>query len=162
MYETACQLICAVSDRDSGAVNATMRSLGRADLQNLAVMLAAMVPEESHTPANVIRARTRYIECTVPNQPDVLAFEHAADTVSSLFNVPLPDLFSTSRKQQVTQARLVLCWIASHVLGMNYSEIGRRLSRDHTTVIAACARVSKVPALRAKAAIVAGALGDAA
>ncbi|HEX8489337.1 MAG TPA: helix-turn-helix domain-containing protein [Propionibacteriaceae bacterium] len=158
-YEKACEVICAVADRDREAVNVAIGNLDRATLQSLTVMLAAMVPAETgRTPASVLKARAAHLQMTADLEaPSDLAV--AADHVSAMCGISLEALYGPSRNQAVTEARQVLCWVARTALGLSLSTIGRHVGRDHTTVLHAVRRVTNDAGMRAKASIVVQLLG---
>lgn len=61
------------------------------------------------------------------------AFSKVLLIISEVFKVPKSHIVSRSRKEKIIKARHVL-YKVMNVLGSNMSEIGRYLSRDHTTV----------------------------
>lgn len=161
-YETACRLICAVNDRDTDAVTDTIGRIPRHELNSVAVMLAAMVPDTSYTPAAVLAARAAYLACTPANTDVPSAFATAADTTAHTFGITLDALYSRARVRRVHEARHTLAWVARHALGMSYPEIAALLDRDHTSVIHGVNRVASTPALQAKAQVIARlTVGDA-
>lgn len=133
----AAALVCAVSDRDADEVRAILTDRA-VDLMALAVVLASLVPDDVEMPT--VRPA---------------GFADLLDTTSRLLRVPAAEITGRSRKRPVIDARHVLC-AAARAIGMGWSDIGRNVGVDHSTVISAVQRVRQTPALAAKAAVVAG------
>lgn len=154
-YTTACEVVCATHDRDPAALQEALRTLSRSQLRTLAVTLAAMVPPDSRTPAATAEAHARQLgllgDGDAPGTPLV------AEYVAEQFDLPVEEICGGGRRG--FQARQVLCWVAHTCEGMSYSEIGRLVQRDHTTVMYAVEKVNRTPALRVRAALVAQRLG---
>ena len=62
-------------------------------------------------------------------------FEVLKATVLEHYNLKEVDLLSPRRTRDVARPRQVLMYLAYHKANMSYPAIGRRLERDHTTVI---------------------------
>lgn len=142
MLPRAAALAVAVADEDATAIHNTLTALSTRELYALAVVLAAHVdadmPLQRRTPAG-----------------DALeAARHAA----SAFGVDLADVMGTVRRREVLDARAV-AYYAAYLVGQNYSQIGRSMGRDHTSVMHGCARVGENPRLRTLAHRVAERLG---
>lgn len=66
--------------------------------------------------------------------------------VTAAYGVPVDDILGASRNRQVTRARHVAAWLL-HDSGMSYSDVGRTLTRDHSTAMHSVARVLETPDL---------------
>jgi chromosomal replication initiation ATPase DnaA len=76
------------------------------------------------------------------------------------FAVAPGQLISIEKHRDVVQARMVAAWLLRQD-GRSYSEIGRALDKDHTTIMHAVKRVEADEGLTAHALVVRGALiGD--
>lgn len=80
---------------------------------------------------------------TISLNADELTLEHIVQSVCSHTGVKKKDLFSKSRKQDITQARQLAMYLCKKHLDLPYSQIGRQIGRrDHSTVLHACNQVS--------------------
>lgn len=159
-YEHACALTVAVHDQDAETARALLSTVSRSGLEALALTLAAMGAPDVGTPAGVVAASTRF--AAIAEEFERLGparFDMVAHHVVQIFDVTIGELFSPSQKKRPTEARQVLCWIARRD-GMSFSEIGRRISRDHTTVMSAVAAVDNRVDLRTKANVVLNLVAD--
>lgn len=52
-------------------------------------------------------------------------------------DVTLGDILSRRRTQCVVRPRQIVCYLARHLTGMSMPQIGRKLHRDHTTILCA-------------------------
>ena len=93
-----------------------------------------------------------------PNAFAVDTFGPILQAAASAFGVTVTDLTSDTRRHEPTAARHVACY-AAHLLGLSYSHIGRRIGRDHSSVMNAVVRVGEKPHLRAVATRIAQAQG---
>lgn len=75
------------------------------------------------------------------NPPQPLKVGDIKRIVSHVTGVSLIDLSSSRRGASVAKARQILCWTARRFSPMSLPEIGKRIERDHSTVIHAIARV---------------------
>jgi hypothetical protein len=130
----ACDLVCAVKDSDPERISEILLDPAT-DLVALAVVLAAMVPDD----------KTLSELVTVTDEPEEAmsrrVVQQAAVWTSQWYRVPASMIFSPDRRREVNAARMVVCWVAAHQ-GLTYSEIGRQVGRDHSTVMHAIARVT--------------------
>ena len=55
------------------------------------------------------------------------------------------DIHARCRVPAIAEARMISMFLIRELTGAGYSEIGRMLGRDHTTVMSACARVGCRP-----------------
>lgn len=58
--------------------------------------------------------------------------------ISDLFNVSKSEIFSSTRKRIVADARASICYILHRKLKMSSTDVGKRLGLSHTTVLHAC------------------------
>lgn len=65
-------------------------------------------------------------------------FETIARTVSDFYNISVEQLFTKSRKREVSDARQMVMYLAKKHTKMPLKAIGTRLSRTHATVLYAC------------------------
>ena len=63
------------------------------------------------------------------------------DAVATEFEVPVAAILGRRRTAKIADARMVVYWLAWFA-GESYSAIGRRLGRDHSTVIAGVRRIN--------------------
>lgn len=66
------------------------------------------------------------------------------DTVCAYYGVSESDLLSSSRNRCWVRPRWMVCWVLHHRLKMSSTMIGRRLSKDRTTVFNALAAFDPV------------------
>ena len=118
--------------------------LDRDGIAAVAAVLAAMVPDNTVVDEARARAAVRLV------QPCLAAHRVIADVagaVSDRLGVPADHVYTRARHRAVTDARQVTCWVAAQ-LGLSYSEIGRQVGRDHTTIWHGVTRVENDPRLR--------------
>ena len=63
--------------------------------------------------------------------------------------VALPVLLSPDRRARVCAARHEACWLARQLTDLSLAQIGRRLARDHTTVLHSVIAVETLRAMHA-------------
>ena len=68
----------------------------------------------------------------------VINFESIARTVSDFYNIEVDQIFTKSRKREVSDARQMVMYLAKKHTKMPLKAIGARLSRTHATVLYAC------------------------
>ena len=80
-------------------------------------------------------------------------FEIVTQTVSDFYNIDPEQLFTKTRKREISDARQMVMYLAKRHVKMPVTAIGTRLSRTHATVLHACRnieeRLSMEAALRA-------------
>ena len=80
-------------------------------------------------------------------------FEIVTQTVSDFYNIDPEQLFTKTRKREISDARQMVMYLAKRHVKMPVPAIGTRLSRTHATVLHACRnieeRLSMEAALRA-------------
>lgn len=144
MLPVAAALAVAVDEEDPSTVEQLLTTLSKQQLYALAVVLAAHIdPDQPFTRR----------EGGVPG-----ATKKAARKAAEVFQIHTALVMSEDRHRQVVDARVV-AYYAAHLLGETYSEIGRVMNRDHTTVSHGCGRVGADPRLRAIATAIAIELG---
>ena len=142
---TACDLVCAVGDRDQQRIHDILTGSDTKELYALAIVLAAMVPDDTNV--DVLLARNGLEVVPTAGQRTV---REAADIAARYMDVSPHAIFTKSRERPVTDARQVVCWVAADA-GFSYSEIGRHIKRDHTSVMHAVSKVTRTPRLYAVA-----------
>lgn len=70
-------------------------------------------------------------------------FEMVAQAVTTHYKVEIDDLFTKSRKREISDARQMVMYIAKKVAGMTFTAIGSRLARTHATVMHACKSIEE-------------------
>lgn len=65
-------------------------------------------------------------------------FEMIAQEVSNFYKIDPDQLFTKSRKREISDARQMVMYLAKKHAKMPYTAIGTRLSRSHATVLYAC------------------------
>lgn len=84
--------------------------------------------------APIERDRLVLVDAPCIGQPH-LSVKDIAEETAWAFGVTVCAIFSRSRSKRAALARQVVCWIARAHTFMTLKEIGRRLSRDHATVL---------------------------
>ncbi len=77
-------------------------------------------------------------------------FEMIADQVSSFYNISVDQLFTKSRKREISDARQLIMYLAKKHSGMPLTTIGAKLSRTHATVLHACKNIESRLSLESK------------
>lgn len=130
---TAARLAGAVDQRNEAESHEILLSLNRQQLMALSVILAASV--DLDRPLGVRTVQT----------PGSIVSRIAAD-VAERTGVTTKDIYNGNRDRDVTDARQIVCWVASAV-GLKSTQIGRALNRDHSTVLHSIDRVTSTPIL---------------
>lgn len=131
------ELAEAVADFDDETVADILGPLDRHDLEALIIGFAAR-----QAPAGTNAERI-----------------HAAIVESArIFGTTPGAIHSRSRAPEDNDARAAACY-AARLLSISYSEIGRQIGRDHSSVMHACGRVGTTPRLRKAAQRIASGLG---
>lgn len=127
---TAAALVCAVADRLPGDVARILADI--TDWHALAVVLAANVDPDSE------------LGRLLPGRP--LTDDQVADEIVTqaalVFGTTVDELEGTSRYRNVLDARAV-AMAACRLAGLSSPYIGRRLNKDHSTVLYAASRVGE-------------------
>lgn len=142
MVPVAAALAVAVDEHDPQTVADLIVNLDRNQMNALAVVLAAHIDPDKPL-----------LRVGLPG-----ATKKAARAAATAFNLNTAEVMGDSRRRDVLDARAVT-YYAAHLLGDNYSQIGRVMSRDHSTVMHGYGRVGETPRLRAVAARIAETLG---
>lgn len=72
-----------------------------------------------------------------------LNFEMITESVSHYYNIEPDDLFTKSRKREISDARQMVMYLAKKHVKMPLTAIGTRLSRTHATVLYACKNIEE-------------------
>lgn len=72
-----------------------------------------------------------------------LNFEMVTQCVSSYYNIEPDDIFTKSRKREISDARQMVMYLAKKHVKMPLTAIGTRLSRTHATVLYACRNIEE-------------------
>ncbi len=76
------------------------------------------------------------------NVPIDILIDRIISTVSKYYGVEIEELKSKKKTDAVANARHIAMYIIRKLTDKSYSEIGKIFSRDHSTVMASCERVS--------------------
>jgi len=72
-----------------------------------------------------------------------LNFEMITQSVSTYYDIEPDDLFTKSRKREISDARQMVMYLAKKHVKMPLTAIGTRLSRTHATVLYACKNIEE-------------------
>jgi chromosomal replication initiator protein len=61
--------------------------------------------------------------------------------VSATYNVSPEDILSCRRTLKIVEARHICCYVARHVTHYSFPQIGRALSKDHSSIVHAVGRI---------------------
>ncbi len=64
------------------------------------------------------------------------------ELVSKHFNLPTADICGESRKKEFRTARQIAMYLSREILGCGLAEIAKNFSRDHSTVLHACRKIT--------------------
>lgn len=76
-------------------------------------------------------------------QKPQLNFEMITQRVSAFYNIEPEDIYSKSRKREISDARQMVMYMAKKHAKMALTAIGTRLSRSHSTVLYACKNIDE-------------------
>lgn len=133
----AADLIEAVAAEDQAAVAEILTGLNRTELYALTIVLAGQ---------------------QLPATTETEQMDKAIQLAANAFGCTTGVVLSASRRREALDARATAAYVG-HLLGINYTRIGREIGRDHSTVISACSRVGETPRLRGLAHRIAEQLG---
>ena len=142
MTPVAAALAVAVDEESADDVAALLTNLDTAELYALAVVLAAAVDPDKPLVRTTVAGLTK--QC--------------ARRAALAFHLDVTDVMGESRRREVLDARAVT-YYAAHLAGDNYSQIGRVMQRDHSTVMHGVSRVAATRRLRIVAEGIAQRLG---
>lgn len=66
---------------------------------------------------------------------DALSFERIEDTVCEFYDVDKTHVYDHKRTASLVWPRMVIAYFAIELLQMTLVETGRRMNRDHTTIL---------------------------
>lgn len=72
----------------------------------------------------------------------MLERERIISCISSTYRIPLADFVSERTGKPLAEARQVAMWLMRYRTPMSLPQIGKRLHRDHTTVMYGIARIA--------------------
>jgi len=142
MLPVAAALAVAVDGSDPSTVDDLLTTLSRHQLYALSIVLAAHIDPDRPFVRNHVATATK----------------RAAHLAAGLFEIDVSAVLGDSRRREVLDARMTT-YYAAHLLGESYSQIGRVMNRDHSSVINGVAKVGADPRLRTLAQQVAARLG---
>lgn len=143
MLPVAAAITIAIDEEDAAEIERLLTGLSTQQLYALAVVLAAHVDPDRPM---------------VRRPASAGATKKAARRAALAFGTDIEAVMGDSRRREVLDARAVV-YYAAHLLGENYSQIGRVMSRDHSTVMHGYSRVGTTPRLRGIAEQIARDLG---
>ncbi len=76
------------------------------------------------------------------NKPQI-NFERIAQTVAGYYDIDPDQIFTKSRKREISDARQMVMYLAKKHAKMPFTAIGTRLSRTHATVLYACKNIEE-------------------
>ena len=78
----------------------------------------------------------------VITQKKEISVEHVIDAVCHYFRIKPQDIITSSRKQNLVQARQLTVYLTQKHTNMSSCQIGARIRRDHSTVLHSCNQVT--------------------
>ena len=90
-------------------------------------------------PADVVD----YIATNVKVNKPQINFERIAQTVAGYYDIDPDQIFTKSRKREISDARQMVMYLAKKHAKMPFTAIGTRLSRTHATVLYACKNIEE-------------------
>lgn len=85
------------------------------------------IPLAKRVLANAVKVREHQIN-----------FEQIAQQVSAFYNIKVDQIFTKTRKREVSDARQIVMYLAKKHANMSLIAIGHRLDRSHATVLHGC------------------------
>ena len=89
-----------------------------------------------------IELAERVISQVVKTQKKEISVEHVIDAVCHYFRIKPQDIITSSRKQNLVQARQLTVYLTQKHTNMSSCQIGARIRRDHSTVLHSCNQVT--------------------
>ena len=93
--------------------------------------------------AEVVRLKNELLRPQVRFTSKMDDFAKVMQSICIACDVTPAQLMSTSREGDIKDARHMLVYVLRHHYALRYSEIGRRLGRDHSTAINSYQRMSE-------------------
>lgn len=78
-----------------------------------------------------------------PPQPKPLNIKPILRAIASYYGIFVSEIIGLSRTNKYVRPRHVACYFAIRHAGMSYPQVGRRIKRDHTTVLHAVRKISE-------------------
>ena len=73
-----------------------------------------------------------------------ITYTEIITAVTNYYEISYDSVFTKSRKKEVVQTRQVIMFILREYFDYSYSDIGKKMKRDHTTVIHSCEKVKSI------------------
>lgn len=70
-------------------------------------------------------------------------FEVVTSAVSSYYNISPDDIFTKTRKRNISDARQMVMYLSNSLANMSFKSIGTKLGRSHATVLYACHNITE-------------------
>ncbi len=97
----------------------------------------------THQPITIEMAE-KAISDIIVHRNKVISPEYIKSTVSKYFNIPVEDLDSSKRSNEIAYPRQVAMYLCRELAKMQYKSIGNSFGkRDHSTVMHACNKIEK-------------------
>jgi hypothetical protein len=81
--------------------------------------------------------------CGAPKEPNKLLITHIQAAVAAYYGIDIAAMRSSRRAREIAYPRQVAMYLAKELTPKSFPEIGRRFSKDHTTVMYAVKAVGK-------------------
>lgn len=119
--------------------NEKLRAELKATLERLAT---AHLTIEQHTKAATVS--DRYFPAEVA--PEGFGMQHnqlkyIVRAISEHLGVSIQGIMSARRVEKLVYARQLACYLAKHLTSLSFTAIGRRLGRDHSTIIHSISKI---------------------
>ncbi len=76
--------------------------------------------------------------------PDPITVDRIVNEVSRTYNVSIEDIFSKKKSADIAFARQVSIYIVHQMMDMSSTEIGKKFSKDHTTILYTVEKIKKL------------------
>jgi hypothetical protein len=92
--------------------------------------------------------------------PEVVTVKSIGKFIARRYDIPLAILFGPERSAYFVRARQITYWLSKHLTKCSLPEIGRRMDRDHTSVLHGIRKVDRMMARDPEFAAEVNALAD--
>lgn len=118
--ELAAELVRAVQDNDQPTCHKVLSEASRDELYCIAVVLAASVRQDDPLMAHYA--------------PPAVPFDDIVEAACDVADCFPHEFYGDPMKPDAIRARQVAAWVGARA-GYTYSELGRRLERNHSTIM---------------------------
>ena len=127
LYECNSYAVSIINSRHPDEVPLTVEEIKRLGMMTRAINLGLEIDMDL--------AREVVGRAVKPSKQKAINFDMVVEAAAEKFRLNSDVIFSKSRVKDVADARMMIMYLAQKLLGLSTGSIGRKLGRQHSTVI---------------------------